>query len=222
VARITKSNVQELQEKLLKWYDMNGREFPWRKPGLTHYQFVVTEVLLQRTKAETVSAFYSVFTKRYPTWIALATDSIKNLELALKPIGLFRQRAKRLHALAVEMVRRKGRFPDQRNELESMPFLGQYIVNSIELLLFNRNRPLLDVNMARVLERYFQERQMADIRYDPFLQKLAYLYSDHAKSREVNWAILDFAAKICRSRNPLCPVCPVSRKCSYARKQVHK
>ncbi len=45
---------------------------------------------------------------------------------------------------------------------------------TLPFLLCNRKpRPLLDVNMSRVLERYFGPRSLADIRYDPYLQNLA-------------------------------------------------
>lgn len=69
--------------------------------------------------------------------------------------------------------------------------------------------------MARVLERYFEPRKMADIRYDPYLQDLATNFADHLHSKLVNWSILDFAALICSARKPKCLECPINTKCSY-------
>ena len=48
------NDFKRIQAKLLDWYQEKGRSFPWRKEGITKYQRIVTEVLLQRTKAETV------------------------------------------------------------------------------------------------------------------------------------------------------------------------
>ena len=48
--------------------------------------------------------------------------------------------------------------------------MAQYIANVVELIIFNQPSPLLDVNMARELERLFGARQMADIRFDTYLQ----------------------------------------------------
>ncbi|MFM7022382.1 MAG: hypothetical protein ACKOXB_05350 [Flavobacteriales bacterium] len=76
--------------------------------------------------------------------------------------------------------------------------MGQYISNAVELVVYNKPSPLIDVNMARVLERFFGPRKMADIRYDPYLQELAYKVVNHKNAKEVNWAILDFAALVCR------------------------
>ena len=115
------------------------------------------------------------------------------------------------------MVKRKGKLPKERNDLESIPFMGQYIANAVELVIFNEPSPLVDVNMARVLERYFGEREMSDIRYDPYLQNLSYKIVKHEKAKEVNWAILDFAALICKAQKPLCTICLLNKKCNYAK-----
>lgn len=150
---VTKRNITDLQEKLLNWYFANGRKFPWRNKGLSNYQLVIAETLLQRTKAETVSKFFLKFIKDFPNWKILADTDIRLIEEYLKPVGLYRQRSKRLQSLAIEMVKRNGRLPRNRKELESIPFLGQYIANAIELIIFKQPSPLIDVNMSRVLEK---------------------------------------------------------------------
>lgn len=209
------SKIIYLQDNLLSWFQTNGRSFPWRKKNLTQYQIIIAEVLLQRTKAETVSKFFPQFISSFPNWQSLVDAPIEDIETYLKPVGLYKQRAKRLHDLANEMVRRKGRLPKERSELEQIPFLGQYIANSIELIIFKQASPLLDVNMARVLERFFGERKMADIRYDPYLQELAKEVVNIPDSKELNWAILDFAALVCKATKPLCNSCIINSKCVY-------
>ena len=191
MAGITQENINELQSKLLGWYTVNGRKFPWRKGKLTTYQIIISEALLQRTKAETVSIFFEDFITLFPNWESIVSAETETIENFLHPLGLYRQRAKRLQSLAEEMLRRKGEIPTNRKELESIPFLGQYITNAVELIILKQPSPLLDVNMARVLERYFGERKMADIRYDPYLQKLSFLVVDHVKSKEINWGLLN-------------------------------
>ena len=211
---IEQEKIEFFQEKILEWFKENGRVFYWRKKGLTHYQYIIAEVLLQRTKAETVAKFYPSFISTYPNWKVLANSKVESVEEYLRPVGLYRQRAKRLMSLAEEMVRRKGRLPRNRHELEEIPFMGQYIANAVELVIFNQPSPLVDVNMSRVLERFFGPRKMADIRYDPYLQSLSFKVVGHKKTKEINWAILDFSAIICRPK-PLCLICVLNRKCKY-------
>jgi A/G-specific adenine glycosylase len=215
MARTTKSNIEDFQRKILKWYEANGRNFPWRVEGLDSYTLIVTEILLQRTKAETVNLFYAKFLSKYPNWPSVSRSSVAQIANVLKPLGLFNQRANRLKKLADVILKRKGKLPETRTELDEMPFIGQYIGNAIELLIYKRPLPLLDVNMARVLERYFGDRQMADIRYDPYLQKLSHRIVNHQRSRDISWAILDFAAIICSAQRPKCEICIIALKCTY-------
>lgn len=213
-AKDQQARIKYFQNHILEWYSANGRVFPWRKKGLTHYQYIVAETLLQRTKAETVEKFYPQFIKDFPNWKALANADLEKLEAYLKPVGLYKQRSKRLVSLAQEMIKRKGRLPKERSELESIPFMGQYIANAVELIIFNQPSPLIDVNMARVVERFFGPRKKADIRYDPFLQKLSGSIVNHKKSKEINWAILDFSAIVCKTK-PQCRFCLISTMCQF-------
>ncbi len=203
------------RRKVLRWYAVNGRHFPWRNPSASNYIKLVSEVLLQRTRAETVAAFLPAFLRRYPSWRRLASANRRQLEGALKPLGLYKRRAASLAVLAKEMHRRRGRFPGEREDIENLAGVGQYIANAVELFVFRRPTPLLDVNMARVLERYFGPRQLADIRYDPYLQRLAQTVVNSPVPRFVNWAILDLAAIVCLVRTPHCDTCPLMRGCTY-------
>lgn len=212
--KISNAKIEFFQIEILKWFEENARKFLWRNKRLTNYQYVIAEVLLQRTKAETVAKFYPLFIKKYPNWKSLADTDLKQIKEFLKPVGLYNQRSIRVKKLAVEMVKRNGRLPKNRVDLESIPFMGQYIANAVELVIFNQPSPLVDVNMARVLERFFGPRKMADIRYDPYLQKLSTKIVNHENAKEMNWSVLDFAAAICKPK-PICVICPISTNCVF-------
>lgn len=113
------------------------------------------------------------------------------------------------------MARRNGRFPRDRQEIEGLPGVGQYIANAIQLFCHGEPMPLLDVNMARVLERYFRPRQLADIRYDPYLQELSLRIVNCNDPQQMNWAILDFAGIICKVKDPKHEICPLSKGCFF-------
>lgn len=219
--RVRKKKIEFFQEQLLVWYEEHGRMFPWREDGLADYQYVIAEVLLQRTKAETVAKFYTQFIIDFPDWHSLAEAYTAEIEEYLKPIGLYRQRSVRLQNLAREMVRRNGVLPRDRAELESIPFMGQYIANAVELVIFNEPSPLVDVNMARVIERFFGPREMADIRYDPYLQATAYKISNHVSAKKINWAVLDLSALVCKARRPMCVYCPLQQLCKFLLNKSH-
>src|SRR5205823_13691377 len=107
--------------------------------------------------------------------------------IILRPLGLWKRRAASVLALARVMNARGGQFPRERVDIEKLPGVGQYIANAICLFAMKQAEPLLDVNMARVLERCFGPRRLADIRYDPHLQEVARLIVSGAHSVHVNW-----------------------------------
>ncbi len=216
-SRTRGSRAQTFRRNVLAWYRTRGRTFAWRDPRASTYVQLVSEVLLQRTRAETVQGMISDFIRQYPDWGALANASIDELGRSLRRIGLWRRRARSLKQLSKELVQRGGRWPEEREAIESIPAAGQYVASAVLLFVHDRAEPLLDVNMARVLERYFGPRQLADIRYDPYLQALARLVLDGVDAREVNWAILDFAAIVCTARNPGCWTCPTRKTCATGR-----
>jgi A/G-specific adenine glycosylase len=211
--------IQQFRRSLVGWFKHHGRYFPWRRKSATKYCQIVSEVLLQRTRAETVGSFYRDFEKVYPSWKELAGATTNDLEVLLRPLGLWKRRASSLLALANELQARNGRFPKCRSEIEKLPGVGQYIANAVLLLVHRKAEPLLDVNMARVLERCFGPRNLVDIRHDPYLQKLAKDVVSGRKPERINWAILDLAALICLERNPLCERCPLVAVCQNARKK---
>ena len=207
---------KELGKELLQWYKRNGRDFPWRCAG-SCYERIVAELLLQRTQAITVSKFYGSFLQRYPSWESLAYATEQDLGDQLKPIGLWRRRARTLIHLSRTLVELGCQFPSTRTELEKLPGISQYIASAVLLLCHGRKEPLLDVNMARILERVYEPRQMADIRYDPLLQEYARSLVEVDDPISVNWAIMDLAATVCLRGSPRCPECPIAGLCEFAK-----
>jgi A/G-specific adenine glycosylase len=197
------------------------QEFPLAFKDAGTYEQVVVEVLLQRTTASAVAGFFGDFVTRYPGWSELASAKAEDLEAFLKPLGLWRRRAQSLLGIAQYAAKTGGHFPIDAREHRLIPAVGQYVSNAILQFQHGHATPLLDVNMARVIERFVRARKLADIRHDPWLQEAAHWFVRRG-SRELNWAALDFAALVCRARRPLCLECPVSARCRYFSRSATK
>ncbi|MBR0804333.1 hypothetical protein JQ636_12355 [Bradyrhizobium japonicum] len=154
------------------------------------------------------------FMSEFPDWESLANAPSVRLQDQLRPVGLWQRRADSFRRLASEMVL-LGDLPRSREELERLPGIGQYIASAVMLMRDGRPEPLLDSNMARVLERYFGPRERADIRYDPYLQALSRQVVRCSRSLEASWAILDLAALVCLPRLPRCDQCPLATGCRF-------
>ncbi len=100
-----------LREQLLSWFEHHGRSFPWREPGRSSYVLVVAEILLQRTTTAKVARAFPGFIARYPTWEALARTPLEELQTALRPLGLWRQKAQVFLDLADVVEKNRGELP---------------------------------------------------------------------------------------------------------------
>jgi A/G-specific adenine glycosylase len=74
--------------------------------------------------------------------------------------------------------------------------------------------------MARVIERLFGHRKLADIRDDPYLQVLSRAIVDGRDPAALNWVALDLAALVCKQQEPLCTACPLQIKYKLGRTRL--
>lgn len=206
------SKLTFFQESLICWYSKNGRKFPWRTKKATDYEIIISEILLQRTLASTVAKFLPTFINKYPSWHKLANTAEKEIQETLKPVGLYNQKGTGLYKLAKIIESNNGLFPDKHDEIRKLPLFGNYITNAYELLILNKNTPLLDGNMTRLLTRFFRKKKTSPA---STLNKIAYKVVNTKNSIILNWAILDYASIVCKIRNPACNECILNNRCSY-------
>lgn len=210
-----KNDIKYFRNILLKWFDSNKRDFPWRKKGVSNYELIFSEILLQRTKAETVAKYYDTFFTKFPNWekLVLATD--KELEEIIKPLGLHTQRVGRIRKIIEEYKLKNGVLPRNKDELQESSFASLYISNAYELFVIKNKAALVDVNMSRVLSRFFCPKDFKDVRNDKLIQELAHNVINVKDCKGLNWAILDFAALVCKAHKPKCHECKLNPKCRY-------
>ncbi len=216
-----KKKVIWFRRRLHKWFKENHREFPWRDPTRIPYEILVAEILLRRTRAETVAQIYPHFLKKYPDFSSLAQASKSDLHKIIKPLGLWRQKAPIFVAVARVVHEKGGQLPSSRAELEKLFHVGNYVASVILTTFHAKAEPFIDVNMARVVDRFFGPRKLVDIRYDPYLHAVAReIVKNRKESLQLNWAVLDFAALVCQARRPRCEICPMTAKCLWFSENV--
>ena len=177
------------------------------------YELVVAELLLQQTRAEQAAKVFPALVGQCPDWLGLASMPRADLEELLRPLGLQRRRSAALQALA-RMVLERG-LPASASELEALPGVGQYIARAIAAQLSNEVVAPIDTNVARVLERVFGPRRLADIRHDPELQGLALSPSATVRLWRVTSLPFSTSHQLYVGRGaPRCHECPVPA-CRY-------
>ena len=204
------------RRKLRTWFKTKRREFPWRDSRRTPYEIFIAEMMLRQTKADNVARVYPLFLEKYPDFESLGHARLEEVQEIIKPLGLWRQRAPIFLNIANIVTGNGGELPATREELQAISHIGQYIASVILTTFHGKSEAFIDVNTARVVDRFFGPRKIVDIRYDPYLKAVSsFIVKNKKESLEMNWAILDFAALVCKAPTPLCSICPVQSKCLY-------
>ena len=129
-----------LSNKLLTWFQANGREMPWRVKGRAHqnpYAVWISEIMLQQTTVKTVLDYFPRWMGRFPDIQTLAAADIQDVLLQWQGLGYY-TRARKLHECArVLMDKYQGKIPADRTELLKLPGIGPYTASSICCFAFN-------------------------------------------------------------------------------------
>ncbi len=187
-------------------------QYRWRRDDIGHYEYTITEILLQSTRTDVVAGFAPVFLNSLHSWEHIAKTPTADIAELLRPVGLYHQRAGRLKALALKMLT----LPDQPvryDDLIRLPAIGMYIASAISTRFGGECNPMLDTNMARVLKRCFRLDIRVDIRVDKKLRELARKVVVGPNCIQNNWAILDIGRLHCTSRSPKYTGCPMRGYC---------
>jgi A/G-specific adenine glycosylase len=141
---------------IIDWYKINGRNFYWRTHFMNEWQWLMLELLLKKTRAENVNKIFIVITKKYynPKKV-INTDEIE-LANDLSPLGLYNQRTKALKIISrIIFDDYNGKIPLDKKQLLDIPYIGEYTANALLCFCFNKKASVVDVNVNRIITRYF-------------------------------------------------------------------
>ncbi|MEI3422497.1 MAG: hypothetical protein V8R91_16375 [Butyricimonas faecihominis] len=112
--------VQYLQHRLLKWFDENQRIFPWREDRRRSTSKLFLRSCYSARKRRRWQSITILFSLNFPIG-TLANASLEELEEIMKPLGLYRHRARRLYKLG-EDIADGVEDPGKRERVEGFRF----------------------------------------------------------------------------------------------------
>ena len=204
---------EKIQKSLLRWYERHGRDLPWRETR-DPYAIWVSEVMLQQTQVDTVIPYYERFLKVLPTVRHLARAGLSKVLKLWEGLGYY-SRARNLHRGSRMVVEQfGGKLPVTLHELLTIPGVGQYTAGAILSIAFNKEAPILDGNVKRVLSRVFAVRKdPKDGETERFLWQLSGSLIPEGYASAFNQALMDLGATLCTPRDPQCLLCPLRGLC---------
>ena len=201
--------------QLLDWYDREQRDLPWRRPGVTAWQILVSEFMLQQTPVARVEPIWLDWVARWPTPSATAAASTADVLRAWGKLG-YPRRAKRLHECATVIATEHADVvPCDVETLLALPGIGAYTARAVACFAYRKRVPVVDTNVRRVVARAVHGRAEAGPSSSPRdLDDVDALLPNDPDSPRFSAALMELGATVCTARAPRCGLCPLS-ECTW-------
>lgn len=199
-------------DQLASWFKINKRAFPWRETK-DPYRIWISEVMLQQTQAQVVIPYFERWIEKFPTVEALAEASKDEVVKAWEGLGYY-SRARNLHLGAKDVVCRfGGKIPATKEELLSIPGIGEYTAGAILSFAFSKRSPAIDGNVIRVITRFFRIREEISLTSTKrAILKAVEEILPKKNSHIASEALIELGATVCKKK-PSCFSCPVKKGC---------
>ena len=197
--------------ELIAWYAVARRDLPWRAPGVTAWQILVSELMLQQTPVARVAPIWVDWVSRWPTPSSTAEAGSAEVLRAWGKLG-YPRRAKRLHECATVIAADHGDVvPDDVETLLTLPGVGAYTARAVACFAYGQRVPVVDTNVRRVIARAVHGQ--ADAGSPSAVKDLAdvsALLPEGEEAAVFSAALMELGATVCTARTPKCALCPLS------------
>lgn len=204
-------------EAICAWFDANGRDLPWRRPGTSAWGVLVSEVMSQQTPMSRVIGPWHEWMNRWPTPDDLAEEDSGEAVAAWGRLG-YPRRALRLHACAVTIAtEHDGVVPNSYDELVALPGIGDYTASAVVSFAFGGRATVLDTNVRRLIARAESGIANCPTSVTRAERIVADALVPDEDARAAKWAVasMELGALVCTARSPQCEVCPIRDSCRW-------
>lgn len=183
------------------------------------YELLIATVLSAQCTDARVNQVTAKLFSLYDIY-TLAKADIKDLERIVRPCGTYTRKAAYIKEIAISLVRDyKGKVPNNRAYLESLPGVGRKTCNVVLSNIYNVPAIAVDTHVDRVSKRLGLAKDNDDVL--KVEKKLMKKIPKDKWSRTHHQLVL-FGRYICKSKNPDCNNCLLCKHCKYYKKKVSK
>ena len=220
-ASIPPTRLRSFGRRLRAWYRRHSRDLPWRRTR-DPYHVLVSELMLQQTQVARVVPKYHEFLTSFPTLRHVAAASEARVAEAWSGLGYY-ARARNLHRLARHVTgdAGPGTLPAEPAALRALPGIGPYTAGAVASFAYERRAPLVDTNVARVLQRVFAPDlppKSTAAAKAAWALAAATLPRSGRHAWTHNQALMELGALVCTARVRHCKGCPVKPVCETHRR----
>jgi len=181
--------------------------------------------MLQQTQVKTVIPYFLRFIERFPSVKLLAEASEDDVLAYWSGLCYYRRGRNLPHAARLIQTEFNGVFPSEKQQLITLPGIGDSTAAAIASLAFNKPEAILDGNVKRILSRYFLISGAPD---KAATKKTLQAHADACMSQtthaaDYTQAIMDLGATVCTPKKTACSRCPLQQTCkAYAQNLVEQ
>ena len=180
------------------------------------YELVIAVMLSAQTTDKSVNAVTPILFKKYPTLDALYNAPLEDIEEMIKPIGLYKNKAKNLKGIVKDLKERfNSVVPSDKEQLTTLPGVGNKTAGVIRAEIFQIPDLPVDTHILRISKRLnLAKKDDEPIDVERKLKKIIpeerWIKSHHQ--------LIHFGRYYCIARSPKCENCKISDMCIYKRK----
>ena len=210
--------IKTKQDRILNTFD---EMFPDARCVLNHsnnLELLVAVMLSAQTTDESVNKLTSHLFQKYKTVDYYANASLSELESDLHSIGLYRNKAKNIKAMAVALQARfNGVVPASHDALISLPGVGRKTANVVMAEGFGYPAIAVDTHVERISKRLgFAKPEDTVLTVEKKLMKTI------PKNRwiKTHHQMIFFGRYHCKAMSPHCKECPLVDICKEKNKKL--
>lgn len=177
------------------------------------YEMAVAVVLSAQTTDASVNRVTPALFAKYPDVYALAAGDVNEIAACIRSLGLYRNKARSIHAMAKAIVERfDGKVPDNMKDLTSLPGVGRKCANVILAECYGVPALAVDTHVNRTSKRLGLAKPD-----DSLLDVERKLKRKIPRDRwiKTHHQLIFFGRDMCRSQHPACDRCPFTSGCQY-------
>ena len=177
----------------------------------TDFQLLVAVMLSAQTTDKKVNQLTKTLFKKYPTVEAVSHASLSELEQDIKTIGLYRNKAKNLLAMAKVLIEEyDGKVPSAQKELESLPGAGRKTANVVRSVVFDIPAFAVDTHVERIAKRLGFAKKDDNVLT---VEKKLCRSIERSRWNKSHHQFIFFGRYFCKATNPNCQECKLSDMC---------
>lgn len=198
---------------LCAWYRAGHRDLPWRHTS-DPYRILVSEIMLQQTRVETVIGYYGRFLEAFPDVRALAEAPVERVMALWQGLGYYSRARNLQEAAKAVMARHDGQFPAWEDALLALPGIGPYTAGAVMSIAYGQSVPAVDGNVLRVMARLCQiEEDILQARTRNRIVEAVRHMIPEGMASDFCQGMMELGATVCTPTSPRCDACPFIPDC---------